>query len=679
MPSRGRHNGVMPRSRAVLAGVAALGLGAGLLAVGGGALAGEPDDRVQAQNGASANGQWSALGAGVNNQVWALAMIDDTLYAGGDFIEASGITVNRIAAWTDDTWKPLGSGVDSRVLSLVVEDAGTDDTLYAGGLFTTASGISVNRVAAWADDTWKPLGTGVAGGIVLSLAMMDDTLFVGGTFHTASDDSVNGIAAWADDTFHPLGSGVQTSRSVFALAANDDTLFVGGSFDTVSGITVNRVAAWADDTWKPLGSGVNGDVRGLTAEGGPLYAGGPFTEASGVTVNRISVWADDTWSALGFGLSSMGDKAPIVTDDTHQLVYAGGAFTRSCPDAACSGDDTVNRIAVYDKRTGKWAPLRSTSGPGVNNEVRALLLDDTSLYVGGDFTDAGGVGAADRIAKWTWLPPSGAGSYTANAGSQVTVTGEGFVGVSAVTIGGVAATVDYAASSETSLQVTVPAGVSGTASIVVTAVGGTATVGTVSTGSGPAPDPGQVPSAPLNVTADAGDASAVVSWQAPASAGSFPVTNYQVVVSPGGRSCLAVAPTLSCTITGLSNGTEYTASVRALNGAGWGAFSSASAPFTPERSVPGPVRDLELVRATAKGVIVMRWLAPVEGPATTYRAGIRRAGEEGYVRVRPDVATTSIRITGLAPGRYWVRVRAGNAAGWGPGVRYPDPIRIPLN
>jgi hypothetical protein len=51
-------------------------------------------------------------------------------------------------------------------------------------------------------------------------------------------------------------------------------------------------------------------------------------------------------------------------------------------------------------------------------------------------------------------------------------------------------------------------------------------------------------------------------------------------VSPGGQSCLVASS--PCTITGLTNGTEYTVQVRALSGAGWGAFSSSSAPFTPE-------------------------------------------------------------------------------------------------
>jgi hypothetical protein len=73
----------------------------------------------------------------------------------------------------------------------------------------------------------------------------------------------------------------------------------------------------------------------------------------------------------------------------------------------------------------------------------------------------------------------------------------------------------------------------------------------------------------------------VVSWLPPADAGSFPVTDYRVTAGPGGASCLAKAPALTCTVTGLTNGTAYTFVVTALNGAGWGAPSQASPAVTP--------------------------------------------------------------------------------------------------
>jgi len=108
------------------------------------------------------------------------------------------------------------------------------------------------------------------------------------------------------------------------------------------------------------------------------------------------------------------------------------------------------------------------------------------------------------------------------------------------------------------------------------------------------------PGPALNVIATPSDAQAVISWSPPTSTGSFPISDYQVLVSPGGHTCLVVTPTLTCTVTGLTNGTIYTATVRALNGAGWGPFSTASASFTPE-APPTPSIVITGNRAEIRG------------------------------------------------------------------------------
>jgi len=57
---------------------------------------------------------------------------------------------------------------------------------------------------------------------------------------------------------------------------------------------------------------------------------------------------------------------------------------------------------------------------------------------------------------------------------------------------------------------------------------------------------------------------------------------------------------LTCTITGLTNGTTYTAVVRALNGAGWGPLSTPSPAFTPQ-APPTPSIVITGNRAEIKG------------------------------------------------------------------------------
>jgi hypothetical protein len=85
------------------------------------------------------------------------------------------------------------------------------------------------------------------------------------------------------------------------------------------------------------------------------------------------------------------------------------------------------------------------------------------------------------------------------------------------------------------------------------------------------------PGAPTAVKAVAGKGAAVVSWVAPV--GSV-VTGYTATSSPGGRTC-ATTGALSCTVSGLTNGTSYSFTVRARNAAGVGPVSVKSAPVVP--------------------------------------------------------------------------------------------------
>ena len=104
----------------------------------------------------------------------------------------------------------------------------------------------------------------------------------------------------------------------------------------------------------------------------------------------------------------------------------------------------------------------------------------------------------------------------------------------------------------------------------------------------PPPPPVAPPTPPTNVTAAPADRSAVVSWAAPASVGSFPVSTYKAMASPGGQSCLVVSPALTCTVTGLANGTPYTFTVQALSGGGWSPSSDPSNVVWPGGDTPAP-------------------------------------------------------------------------------------------
>ena len=97
--------------------------------------------------------------------------------------------------------------------------------------------------------------------------------------------------------------------------------------------------------------------------------------------------------------------------------------------------------------------------------------------------------------------------------------------------------------------------------------------------------PATVPAAPTNVTATAGDASAVVSWTAPANGGSaitgYTVTPYIGATAQAVTTVTGTPPGTSTTVTGLTNGTAYRFSVAAVTDVGTGAQSARSSRVTP--------------------------------------------------------------------------------------------------
>lgn len=590
-------------------------------------------------------GEFSALGAGTSDPVRALVLGTDELFVGGKFNTAGDVTVNNVAVWADGGWQALADGVsgDKQPAVNALSASGSSVGLLVGGAFNTggsrtgASGVAgTNRIAAWAESGWRALETGVAGNAVFALAQGGDVVFAGGDFTSASGvANTNNVAVWAGDAWRPLGVGV--NGNVRALAADGESLYAGGLFDNASGVAgTNYIAEWLDDTWRPLGTGMNFNVFALTVSGDTLYAGGQFntvdgrTGASGVAgTNRIAAWTDDTWHALGTGTNNI--IRAIAVDEQHDLVYVGGDFSRA-------GSVEAGRVAVWDRGVQEWVALQyDSAGQGVAGDVYALAVDDSAVFVGGYFTDAGSLANADHVARWTWHAPWGVNDLSGEVGDQVQVTGEGFIGVPAsggVHVGSIAAT--YSRIDATTLALTIPAGVDGTQTISITGVGGQGDVGTLttSTPTPPPPPPPPVvypPSSPLSVSATAGDNSAAIGWSPPDFAGTFPITTYQVVSSPGSESCLTTAPSTECVVTGLLNDTTYTFTARALNGAGWGPWSKPSEPVTPR---PGVVASIVITGSRGEvrgrpGIIIAGNSIGLDA-GTILRPRIKLAGESTY-------------------------------------------------
>ena len=179
------------------------------------------------------------------------------------------------------------------------------------------------------------------------------------------------------------------------------------------------------------------------------------------------------------------------------------------------------------------------------------------------------------------------------------------------------------------------------------------------------------PGAPLIRTATAGNATATVNWDAPATDGGSPVNEYRVQVFTGGTLVNTVpgidATARSRLVTGLTNGTSYTFRVLAVNAAGASAPSDASNAVTP--TAPATVPGAPTIGTATAGIgsATVRWAAPANNggsPITSYQVDVRSGG--AVVRTETGIASgaTSAQITGLTElTTYNFVVRAVNAIG----------------
>lgn len=607
-------------------------------------------------------GSFSPLGNGVSQTVFALVNADDSLYVGGDFGAPTGSSTAKVAVWgplgsADDTWQSTGAnlGQIASVQALAVKA----NTIVAGGFNFSLADCCI---AARQGGTWGPLGSGVGHSTFAVLLATDDSVYVGGRFTGPG----NAIARWNGSTWGPLGSGM--NNYVLALAMDPaGVLFAGGMFTTAGGASADRVASWNGTTWSALGSGMNASVNALAQDpgSGRLYAAGGFSTAGDSSANGIASWDGSAWAPLGGGLYRAGggvEASALALDRAHGILYVAGRF-----DGA--GGVTTAFVAAWDLATQQWIPLRwgiSANEAGLNERAFALAVDDSTVFVGGAFTGPAGEtwngctagGTLRCIAKWTWEPPQGSNSLTGTAGSQITITGEGFIGVP--TTGGVkidGTPVTYTRTSTTSITATAPAGYLNGATISVNGVGGWGDVGTFSTYV-PPPPPAPIvypPSPPSDVTATAGDAQASVSWQPPSSQGTFPITSYQVESIPAGGSC--VATSLTCDVTGLTNGTPYAFRVRAISAAGssdWSALSNEVTPKSPAPPPPPPTPSIVITGSRGAGTEART--VYVDGTAMhlasqQVQAWVRLAGQSAYrqgitVPVGSDSRFSWKRVTG---------------------------------
>lgn len=352
---------------------------------------------------------------GFTGTVDALAVVGDSIYVGGGFLE---YRLDPTPAWnlvkldlaTGDADPSFVPAVGSRVRALVATETG----LFVGGDFpdtdfggnSRAGLVKVDLETGAAVAGFNPVANGVpqvAGSGVFSLSAAAGVVYVGGHF-ASGDATVNGFVAIDALTGRLVGRLLPRGHDiggfdgrVLALAASGSRVWAGGTFHGYGGRKTSYLVKLDDTTFAPDSAfasaeraGFDGSVHALVVAGDALYVGGSFTSYRGVPNSaRGLAKLDLRTGEIDTSFSPPGRNANGVTGTVYALAVSGDSLIVGGEFNSYRGEST-NSFVKVSLTTGALNETFNPTGVPVGfsggaDRVRALAVSGTSLFVGGDF------------------------------------------------------------------------------------------------------------------------------------------------------------------------------------------------------------------------------------------------------------------------------------------------------
>jgi Domain of unknown function (DUF1929)/Fibronectin type III domain len=560
-----------------------------------------------------ATGKWSRL-ANMHDPRW---YPDVTELANGDYVAISGNSTNESTyANTPEVYDPVANTwtLLSKVSTSQIkeEEYPFSYLLPNGNVFTIGPEEDVSYELNVASETWTQ--TGGASGITNGSSIMyrpGKILYSGGAPSVTSTTTATAETATIDLTqATPKWRAIAPMHHArvyhtLTMLANGEVLAVGGGLtsdqdEITSGVLPTEIWNPATETWTtaaPISAARNYHSSAvLMPDGRVLIAGGGHP-------NGLS--DPGQFSSQMYSPPYLFDGArPTITSAPGATGY-NTQITLTTPDAASIG--SVNLVSLgtdthQSDMAQHFVPLTFTANSGsltVQTPANSALAPygNYMLFI----VNKKGVPSVSAPLNLNAAPsppaaPTGV-TATATLGSATVTWTAPAPGSSPITsytvtpyIGTVAQTATTITGAPPAVSTTISGLQSGTAyTFEVSATNAVGTGPASAASNSVTPSAPTAPAAPSGVTATPANASAAVTWTAPANDGS-PITSYTITPYIGTAAQTATTitgspPASSATVKGLSNGSAYTFTVSATNAIGTGPASVASAVVTPTASM----------------------------------------------------------------------------------------------
>ena len=360
-----------------------------------------------------ANAQtWTPVGTGLAfGRIESMCEYNGELYVGGVFDSIGGVQSYSIAKWNGTTWNSVPNSYSltnyKNPFSLNLEIF--DMTVYNGELVVAGStwfnGNQQRNIAKWNGTSWSQFGTGMDNRI-FAIEVYNGELYATGHFEHAGGIPTRGIAKWNGTSWSQVGGpGLNLSPGFTgsALQTYNGELYLAGGFGLINGLPVNSIAKWNGASWSSVGTiDELWQFQSLGVFNNKLYAGGNMIINNNPTEHWIANWNSTAWDSVGLGLNYVPNSMTVYNGE---LYIAGRFDTAGGSQALCIArwnnvqwNTLGSGLNLYHINVDSViTPWDTTIYP--HEFIYSMCTYNNELYVGGRFTQMGGVNA-NSIAKW---------------------------------------------------------------------------------------------------------------------------------------------------------------------------------------------------------------------------------------------------------------------------------------
>ena len=200
---------------------------------------------------------WDTLGL-FGHYVRTAVVYHDTLFVGGVFDYVRNSTASNIAYYANGAWHPYGTFTNQIDHGLVQRLRVVDDTLYAVGQFEYADGQFCQGLAKRVGAHWEPVQGWPdlalnADPWLMDIIRYQGKLVVAGNF-SSQDMTLKDMLQYNGTAWVPVCTGclMGGAENPAVLAIYQDDLYVGGGFFYATGNAGQGIMRWNGQQWSSL-------------------------------------------------------------------------------------------------------------------------------------------------------------------------------------------------------------------------------------------------------------------------------------------------------------------------------------------------------------------------------------------------------------------------------------------